>query len=158
MELVIKCELFFPITNCCLLCNPNIEAVNQNGALKFWAFLLVKGFSSCTRTVRSWTLYLCSPNEFHPLAEGREICYQRIIHTGSLGLVNPVWTCLFRNYLFKKNKEGWTGNRLWEYFLFLWSIYGEYFVVVIRNTGVYGLLLAWFWFCFLFKQQLRSEE
>ncbi|NXX66759.1 NUP58 protein, partial [Spizella passerina] len=43
-------------------------------------------FSCTTMTVGSWTLYLCSPNEFHPSAEGREICYQRIIHTESLGL------------------------------------------------------------------------
>ncbi|NXX37343.1 NUP58 protein, partial [Nicator chloris] len=36
-------------------------------------------FSSCTTvTVKSWTLYLCSPNEFHPSAEGREITYKRI--------------------------------------------------------------------------------
>ncbi|NXR91968.1 NUP58 protein, partial [Hypocryptadius cinnamomeus] len=36
--------------------------------------------------VKRWTLYLCSHNEFHSSAEGREICYQRSIHTDSLGL------------------------------------------------------------------------
>ncbi|NXS18160.1 NUP58 protein, partial [Mystacornis crossleyi] len=62
-------------------------------ALQFWALLLVKGlFNSCTTvTVRSWTVYLCSPNEFHPSAQGMEIRYQRIIHTEFLGLANPVW-------------------------------------------------------------------
>ncbi|NXT11383.1 NUP58 protein, partial [Prunella fulvescens] len=65
-------------------------------ALKFWALLLVKGlFSSCTTViVKSWTLYLCFPNEFHPSAEGREICYQRIIHTESLGLMNLNVKCV----------------------------------------------------------------